>query len=161
LLSALLSTVGLHGSTRSSCAKLMRHFTSASPISLTLQEVITDHSFVSVKDWLIPDKDTTTPQNEPRQIYQAHYCNVMPEQCSKPYLVAASPSCIQLLNFPQNSLNDQSFVNTFSGNQLANGLDQPYALNYGCHRYLIVSYYILLYLPFSYCCLATANGLAS
>jgi hypothetical protein len=124
IISSLLST-GKFGFRSSSVTRQMS----------TLSEKISEYGFSSVNDRLVADTDDKASPFVPRTVMNAHYVNVKPEPCSKPYLIAASLSCMDALNLPHQI--DQEFVDIFSGNKLVPGLDSPYCTNYGCHRYTI------------------------
>jgi hypothetical protein len=100
----------------------------------TLRQEILERGEESIS-WLISEQESEgRSQFQQRQILNAHFIYVKPEPCSKPYLISASPSCLQQLRFPLDTLQTKEFVETFSGNVLLPGLDTPYVTNYGCHR---------------------------
>ncbi|MEW6981698.1 YdiU family protein [Colwelliaceae bacterium 6471] len=70
----------------------------------------------------------------PRQVNYAAYSFVNPTKVRKPTLVAYSEEVATMLGFTQNDVNQQSFVDVFTGNILIEGM-QPYALCYGGHQF--------------------------
>lgn len=108
-----------------------------------LTDAIAEHAFCSIRDWLRADFDRAS-QFLPREVLGAHFCDVKPERCSNPYLIAVSPSCLSLLRLPEDSSADPDFPSIFSGNKLIPGLDAPYVTNYGCHRCVIYSVSLLI-----------------
>ena len=99
-----------------------------------MTDILSENGFCSIRDWLRASEESSASQFLPREILGAHFCNVKPEPCQAPYLIAASPACIRLLGLPQNCSADPEFAQIFSGNKLVPGLDAPYVTNYGCHR---------------------------
>lgn len=166
LLSALLSSASLHS--RSSM-RLMRLFSDSTSSVVTLTnktatsspsfaDHVADNAFRSVSDWLVADASATASQFDPRQIHKAHYVDVSPEPCSSPVLVAVSSSCADMLGLPPGSGADPVFAEVMSGNKVIPGLDIPFVMNYGCHRYSRAMRATLACLTPD---LASANGSAS
>jgi len=73
-------------------------------------------------------------ENQRRQVYQACYSRVKPAQVSKPALIAYAPDVAKLLNLSQSFCESETFVNTFSGNQLHPDMD-AHATCYGGHQF--------------------------
>ena len=90
----------------------------------------------SVYSWLIEkDEPNLNHIPESKQIFGAHFVQARPEPVRNPYLVTVSASCLQDIGLDSSELKKESFLNIFSGNSLAPGLDEPYATVYGCNCY--------------------------
>jgi len=68
----------------------------------------------------------------PREVKGCHFTRVEPEPVPSPYLIAASPSCAELLGLDPKETSTAEFLNVFSGNHLLPGLT-GWATVYGCH----------------------------
>ncbi len=71
---------------------------------------------------------------QPRQVLGAAYSRVEPTPVAAPKLVAYSKEVGDILGFSQAYLDSEEFVQTFSGNNLLDGMD-PYAMVYGGHQF--------------------------
>ena len=69
----------------------------------------------------------------PRQVKKIHFTNVLPESVPRPYFIAASKTCAEMLELDPSEFGSDKFSSVFSGNVLVPGLDKPYATVYGCH----------------------------
>jgi uncharacterized protein YdiU (UPF0061 family) len=85
--------------------------------------------------YLIPEPADPEKQFIPRQVYRAHYTTVKTEKVPHPYFIAASPSCAISIGLNPSEISNPKFVDIFSGNEMAPGLDVPYCTLYGCHCY--------------------------
>lgn len=77
------------------------------------------------------DPDTS---NQRRQVNKACFSWVKPTTVSDPSLVSASPEAAELIDLNTADINSAAFLNTFSGNELVDGM-QPYAMCYGGHQF--------------------------
>ena len=77
------------------------------------------------------DPDTS---NNRRQVHKACYSFVEPTKVSAPSLLSFSKEAAALLDLSEEDCNSQTFLNTFSGNALLDGM-QPYAMCYGGHQF--------------------------
>ncbi|MFQ3247886.1 MAG: hypothetical protein ACI9SP_004545 [Arenicella sp.] len=73
-------------------------------------------------------------ENTRRQVYKACYSYVEPTKVSSPTLVAFSKEAAKLLDLSAQDCNSDPFLQTFSGNQLLDGM-KPYAMCYGGHQF--------------------------
>ena len=76
-----------------------------------------------------PDQSNTR-----RQVHKACYSLVEPTKVKAPSLVSFSKEAAALLDLSEDDCQSQAFLNTFSGNQLLDGM-QPYAMCYGGHQF--------------------------
>jgi len=72
--------------------------------------------------------------NNRRQVHKACYSFVEPTKVSAPALVSYSTEAAQLLDLADEECASQTFLDTFSGNLLLEGM-QPYAMCYGGHQF--------------------------
>ncbi len=72
--------------------------------------------------------------NQRRQVNKACFSWVEPTPVSNPSLVSASSEAAELIDLTAKDTTSSNFVNTFSGNQLLDGM-QPYAMCYGGHQF--------------------------
>jgi len=94
---------------------------------------LVDNSFIHQ---LKEDEDgKNVNQYLPRQIKNAHFVYVKPEPVQSPFLVATSKSCLRSLMIDENEKGNKKFIELFSGNNLLDGFDKPWASVYGCHCY--------------------------
>ena len=88
--------------------------------------------------YLEEEKAEVGKQFVPRQITK-HFVCVRPEPVPTPSLLAVSRSCMDAIGLDLRALENeegrQELAGVLSGNVLAAGLDNPYAVNYGCHCY--------------------------
>lgn len=96
--------------------------------TLPLDELVFDNRFIQQ----LPADPIL--KNIRRQVKNACYSFVEPTQVSKPELVALSAEMLQELNLDEGTLDQEKFLQVFSGNQLLNGM-QPYAMCYGGHQF--------------------------
>ena len=73
-------------------------------------------------------------ENSRRQVYGACYSLVKPTVVSAPSLVSYSKEAAQLFELSEADCQSYEFLQTFSGNQLLDGM-QPYAMCYGGHQF--------------------------
>ncbi len=72
--------------------------------------------------------------NARRQVQNACFSWVQPSPVSAPSLVSFSKETAELLGLNEDDCRSNAFLNTFSGNQLLDGM-QPYAMCYGGHQF--------------------------
>lgn len=72
--------------------------------------------------------------NVRRQVQNAAYSFVEPTKVSAPKLVSISTEAAELLDLDQSAVSSGVFLQTFSGNQLLDGM-KPYAMCYGGHQF--------------------------
>lgn len=73
--------------------------------------------------------------NIPKEIKKCHFLFILPKKFQYCYLISISKNCLNLFDINFKDLNLNEFVEIFSGNNLVEGLDKPYATVYGCHSY--------------------------
>ena len=79
-------------------------------------------------------------QNRSRQVFRAHFSEVLPEKVPSPQLLCFSRRCAEDLGLSANEAERELFTQIFSGNydySLGNlsSISQPYATVYGCHSF--------------------------
>ncbi len=72
--------------------------------------------------------------NSRRQVHKACYSFVEPTKVSMPSLLSFSKDAASLLDLDSDDCTSETFLNTFSGNALLDGM-QPYAMCYGGHQF--------------------------
>lgn len=72
--------------------------------------------------------------NSRRQVHKACYSFVEPTKVSTPSLLSFSKDAASLLDLDSDDCTSETFLNTFSGNALLDGM-QPYAMCYGGHQF--------------------------
>ena len=72
--------------------------------------------------------------NTRRQVQHACFSWVKPTKVSAPALVSYSKEAAELLDLSDDDCNSQTFLQTFAGNELVDGM-QPYAMCYGGHQF--------------------------
>jgi uncharacterized protein YdiU (UPF0061 family) len=73
-------------------------------------------------------------ENTRRQVHNACYSYVEPTKVSAPSLLAFSKEAAELLGLSEQDCQSEAFLQTFSGNQLLDGM-KPYAMCYGGHQF--------------------------
>ncbi len=73
-------------------------------------------------------------ENHCRQVNDAYYSHVQPQQVRDAQLVAYSPELMESLGLDANYARNKEFTQIMAGNQLAPGMD-PYAMCYGGHQF--------------------------
>ncbi len=73
-------------------------------------------------------------ENSRRQVHKACYSFVEPTKVSAPSLLSFSKDAANLLDLNNEDCGSETFLNTFSGNALLDGM-QPYAMCYGGHQF--------------------------
>ena len=102
--------------------------------------------FPSVQEWAKTNADNSFLQQlteesasddmgqfDTRQVHRAHFIRVQPEKVPNPSLVIASKSCAASIGLSPEAVSSKAFTDLFVGNQLPEGLDNPWASVYGCH----------------------------